>query len=249
MREQLIALAKLGRIDASTQELDRKLREIPKEVDDLRQNVSLLEGLLGKEREQLAEAEALFAEQDAQIKEYQGTLARSKAKAAKARNMREAEAVERELEAVRRSMRDREAEQEKLSAAIDKVRESLTQHETEFGGLRDMLTEKDSEAQAQITELEAEKATALSGREELTAVVPREILSRYERVRSRRETGVAEAVNGTCMGCRVALRPMQFVALQKMQSIESCPNCLRYLYIEEWLDDEEGGLAPEEPAS
>lgn len=245
MREQLIALAKLGRIDASTQELDRQLRDIPKEVDDLRENVSLLEGLLGKEREQLAEAEALGTAQEEQIKEYQGTLARSKAKAAKARNMREAEAVERELEAVRRSMRDREAEQEKLAGEIGKVKESLTQHESEFSGLRDMLTEMEAKAQERTAELEQELAVAQAGREELTAVIPKDVLSRYERVKARRDgAGLAEAVNGTCMGCLVSLRPMQFVALQKMKSIETCPQCQRFLFMSSWIDEGEGGESP-----
>ena len=41
VREQLVALAKLGRIDASTHEFDQELKEIPKEVDQLRESVSL----------------------------------------------------------------------------------------------------------------------------------------------------------------------------------------------------------------
>jgi hypothetical protein len=49
----MVALAKLGRIDASTHELDRELKEIPKEIDSLREAVSLLEGLLAKERSDL----------------------------------------------------------------------------------------------------------------------------------------------------------------------------------------------------
>ena len=53
VREQLVALAKLGRIDASTQDVDRELQEIPKEVNSLRESVSLLEGLLAKERNDL----------------------------------------------------------------------------------------------------------------------------------------------------------------------------------------------------
>ena len=56
VREQLVALAKLGRIDASTQDVDRELAEIPKEVDSLRESVALLEGLLAKERNDLEQA-------------------------------------------------------------------------------------------------------------------------------------------------------------------------------------------------
>jgi len=68
VREQLVALAKLGRIDASTQDVDRELAEIPKEVNSLRENVSLLEGLLAKERNELEKAQTLRDQQDVLLK-------------------------------------------------------------------------------------------------------------------------------------------------------------------------------------
>jgi len=238
VREQLVALAKLGRIDASTRDLDAQLKAVPAEVDELRENVSLLEGLLAKERDQLSEAERLRDEQDALIKEAQETLARAKAKSAKARNAREAEAVERELDAVRRGMRDREAEREKLTAAIAKVAESLAKHEEEFGGLRDLLAEKDAEAQKSLAELNAERDVALAGREELVKGVPAQVVRRYEMVRQRVGFATAEALDGTCMGCRMSLRPMQFIAVQRANSFEECPHCMRFLIDPEWLEAE-----------
>lgn len=238
MREQLVALAQLGRIDASTRDLDAKLKEVPAEVQELRENVAFLEGLLAKERDQLNEAQALRDEQDGQIKEAQETLARSKAKSAKATNAREAEAVERELEAVRRSMREREAERDKLTAAIAKVADSLAQHEKEFGGLRDLLTEKDAEAQKVVGELEAKRSEALAGREDLTKQLPPQILRRYEMIRERVGMATAEAVNTTCMGCRMSMRPMQFIAVQKAESFEQCAHCKRFLVDPSWIEVE-----------
>jgi len=238
VREQLVALAKLGRIDASTRDLDERLRSIPAEVDELRENVTILEGLLAKERDQLLEAQKLRDDQDEQIKAAGDTLARSKAKAAQARNAREAEAVERELEAVRRTMRDREAEREKLTGAIEKVSSSLEKHEQEFGGLRDMLAEKEAEAQKQVAEVEAERSKALAGREEITKLLPGDVLRRYERIRGRFGMATADAVDGTCMGCRLSMRPMQFIAVQRGETFEECPQCKRFLVDPAWLEAE-----------
>src|SRR3954469_24257746 len=86
VREQLVALAKLGRIDASTQDLDRELKEIPKEVDGLRESVTLLEGLLARERNQLEEAQRLRDQQDGLLKEAGESISRTKAKSSKAKN-------------------------------------------------------------------------------------------------------------------------------------------------------------------
>ena len=242
VREQLVALAKLGRIDASTHDLDRELKEIPKEVDELRQSVALLEGLLAKERADLEAAQALRDQQEALIREANDGISRAKAKSAKAKNAREAEAVERELEAVRRSLKDRETERDKLTTAIEQVQKSLGQHETEFAGLREVLTAKDADAQARMSVIEAKRKEALHGRDELVAQVPRDILMRYDAIRGRRGTGVAEAREGVCQGCRMSVRPMQYIVIQREEGIERCAQCQRYLYLGSWLSDDAASL-------
>lgn len=248
VREQLVALAKLGRIDASTQALDKELAEIPKELTTLRESVALLEGLLAKERNDLEQAQKLRDQQDAALKEAADGIARAKAKAAKAKNAREAEAVERELEAVRRTIKDREAERDRLIAAIGTVQNSLAQHETEFAGLRELLAQKDTEAQQRIAELEAERAKARHGRDDLLPLVPKDMLARYDAVRGRRQTGVAEVKDGICQGCRMAVRPMQYIVIQREEGIERCAHCQRYLYWGPWLADDPAALEAGEGA-
>jgi uncharacterized protein len=242
VREQLVALAKLGRIDASTQDLDRELKEIPKEVDALRESVALLEGLLAKERNDLDQAQKLRDQQDVLLKEASDGISRAKAKAAKAKTAREAEAVERELEMARRMVKEREVERDKLGVAITSVQGSLTQHEAEFSGLKEMLQHKDGEAQIRIAELEAKRSAALHGRDELAALVPKDMLSRYDQVRLRRAAGVAEVKEGICQGCRMAVRPMQYIVIQREEGVERCAHCQRYLYWGPWLAEDNATL-------
>lgn len=242
VREQLVALAKLGRIDASTQDLDRELKEIPKEVDALRESVSFLEGLLAKERNDLDQAQKLRDQQDTLLKEASDGISRAKGKAAKAKNAREAEAVERELETARRMVKEREVERDKLVAAIAAVQGSLTQHETEFAGLKEMLQQKDGEAQTRIAELQEKRNVALHGRDDLAAHVPKDILARYDQVRMRRSVGVAEVKDGICQGCRMAVRPMQYIVIQREEGIERCSHCQRYLYWGPWLAEDNAAL-------
>ena len=242
VREQLVALAKLGRIDASTQELDRELKEIPKEVTQLRESVALLEGLLAKERSELEQAQKLREQQELLLKDAADALSRAKAKGAKAKNAREAEAVERELESSRRTIKERELERDKLHAAIAQVSGSLSQHETEFGGLKEMLAEKSAEADARIAVLEGQRKQALSGREDLLPGIPKDVLARYDAIRARRVTGVAEVRDGICQGCRMAVRPMQFIVIQREEGIERCSHCQRFLYWGLWLNEDAATL-------
>ncbi len=242
VREQMVALAKLGRIDASTHELDRELKEIPKEVDSLREAVSLLEGLLAKERSDLEQAETLRTTQETLIKEAQDAISRSKAKSAKAKNGREAEAVERELETNRRTVKEREAERDKLSAAIQQVQKSLGQHETEFLGLKEMLTQKEAAGQARTAELNVKRDLALTGRGAIAELIPKDIVRRYDAFRIRKGSGVAEVRDGICLGCRVSVRPQQHIVIQREQAIEQCNQCQRYLYLASWVADDAATL-------
>lgn len=242
VREQLVALAKLGRIDASTHEFDKELREIPKEVDQLKESVALLEGLLAKERRDLEEAQRLCDQQDVGAKEAADDISRTKAKGAKAKTAREAEAVERELEVLRRTQKEREAERERLQAAITQVKTSLEQHQAELTGLREHLAQRDAEAQVRIAELEEKRGKAQFGREELAVLVPRDVLSRYDALRNRKGTAVAEVCDGICQGCRMSIRPMQYIVIQREEGIERCAHCQRYLYWGRWLTEDAGVL-------
>ena len=242
MRQQMVALAKLGRIDASTQELDKELREIPREVDSLRESVAVLEELLARERNQLEQAQKLGEQQEVALREAIDALSRAKAKSAKAKNAREVEAVERELGVSRRTIKEREAERDKLKGAIEQVRTSLEQHEVEFGGLKEVLAQKSAEADARISVLQAQRTEALSGRDALLPAIPRDILTRYDAIRGRRVTGVAEVRDGICQGCRMAVRPMQYIVIQREEGVERCSHCQRYLYWGPWLRDDEAAL-------
>jgi uncharacterized protein len=238
IRDQLVALAKVGRIDASTQELDRELKEIPEEIAKLKESVALLEGLLGKERRELEEAERLRDQQETAIRESADAISRAKAKTAKAKTAREAEAVERELEVLRRTQKEREAERERLVAAIAQVTSSLDQHEQEFTALREMLQQKDTEAQVRVADLEQQRTHALFGRDELAVLVPKDVISRYDALRARRGTAVAEVKEGICQGCRMSVRPMQYIVIQREEGIERCAHCQRYLYLGRWLSED-----------
>ena len=120
VREQLVALAKLGRIDASTHDFDQELKEIPKEVDQLRESVSLLEGLLAKERRDLEEAQRLCELQDTGVKEAADGIAKAKAKSAKAKNAREAEKIA-AAEALAKELAEKDAAEAAAAAAAEQA--------------------------------------------------------------------------------------------------------------------------------
>lgn len=230
MLEQLAALAKISVIDAEALRTDIALKEIPEHIAEFEGNVKRLAEFLGVERVELHEAEVLLAAQEEELQNQSQALARSKAKGARARNMREADAVERELDVIRRSTKEREEEREKLRAAIAKRRVSITKHESELAELERLSVEEKRVAETRVAELQAVREKVMAGRKELAIKLPPEILKRYELIRDKRQAGAVAIKANICAGCNTSLRPNQVIAVLRGETFEQCPRCQRLLY-------------------
>lgn len=235
MREELKALIKLAKIDETAREFDQELASIPDHLEELTADLRRLEALLESERQQLAEAERMAREAEEQTSQRNDMLVRARAKAAKAKSAREAEAAERELDAVRRTSRDRDDERKRLTETVDGLRETLATHEKELSEFRAEVDAEREKGEARLSEVKAKLDEINTGRGEVAKNVPRQALSRYERIRRSRPQPVVPVVDGTCTGCRLQITPMQFQQLHYVNSIEQCPHCMRFLYLEETL--------------
>ena len=241
MIEQLAALAKIAEIDAEALRADNELRDIPIRMEALEGDVKKLGELLAAEKQELSDADRLLNAQDEELNNQSQALARSKAKGARVRNTREADAVERELETIRRLMKEREAERDSLREAIGKRRGSVDKHEREFGEFESYAKQEREKAEARLTELTQVRERILSGRSELAGKVPPDVLRRYEMIRSKRQgIGVAAIKDSTCSGCFVVLTPQQVIAIQRAEDFAQCPRCQRILYspeaVAKWSD-------------
>jgi predicted nucleic acid-binding Zn-ribbon protein len=247
--EQLVALAKIADIDAEALRADTELREIPQRMGTLQGDVKKLGELLAAEKQQLLDADKLLGAQEEEINNSSQALAKSKAKGARIRNTREADAVERELETIRRLMKDREAERDTLREAIGKRRGSLEKHEREFAELEKFAAEEQAKADTRLAELNQVRDRILAGRSELVAKVPADVLKRYEMIRSKRQgVGMAAVKDSTCSGCFVVLAPQQVLSIKRGDEFAQCPRCQRILYSPEALAKYTDG-APSTPSS
>ena len=87
--------------------------------------------------------------------------------------------------------------------------------------------------QARARTAEDEKASRDFHREraEIVSAVTPAVYQRYERVRkARKGIGIAEAVDGRCSACNMAMRPQFFQDLKRGAEVMSCESCLRILY-------------------
>ncbi|MEM9195901.1 MAG: C4-type zinc ribbon domain-containing protein [Myxococcota bacterium] len=223
---------RLGEIDDAARELQSELKSLPAGIEEMKSDLERLEGMLGQERVELDEAKTLQVSHEDEVKNANELLTRAKAKGAKAKNAREVEAAEREMQNARQTIRDREQDQLKLMEAIEQKAESLTERERKLEEFRKIYEEESTAAKTRMTELETKIGEITKGRDEEAAKIDRTLVSRYNRIRAKHGTAIAEVrTHGTCQGCRLRIPPQQYNTMQRGESIEQCPHCLRFLYL------------------
>ncbi len=237
MREELVALAKLAEMDDSARDIDAELKQIPQRLEELRNNVQTLENMLAQERQQLAEAEQLKIQQSGELKERNEGLQRARKKAAQASSIREADAAEREVDANRRAIREREEELGRIGDAIAAKTASLAEREKDFEEAKGVLQSQEESSKTRVAELEEQRGKLLDGRDVLAAKVSRPVIKRYERLK----TGIANAViiisDGTCTACRMALPPQLTIELHRANELHQCPHCRRIIIHKTVVED------------
>ena len=237
MREELVALAKLAEMDDSARDIEAELKQIPERLEELRSGVQMLESLLAQERQQLAEAEQLKAQQAGELKERGEGLQRARKKVAQASSIREADAAEREVEANRRAIKEREEELGRIAEAIEAKTASLAEREKDFEEARGVLKSEEESSVSRVAELQGERGKLLTGRDELTAKISSQVIKRYERLRTGLTNAVVIINDSTCTACRMALPPQLTIELQRADELHQCPHCRRIIIHKRVIED------------
>jgi predicted nucleic acid-binding Zn-ribbon protein len=237
LRDTLRALIRLAEVDALARGIDERLKGIPAELEERRAAVRALESLVDRQKATIVEAERLLGQQDTDIAARNDSLSKAKAKSAKARTMREAEAAERELDGIRRSIKDGETEKERLRERVTQTRAGLDEPEKTLADQKAELASAEAAAEAKLAELRLEREKVVSGRDEWTKKIDKQYLRLYDRLRTKIVPAVCEVVGETCIGCRMKFPPQRYLQLRRGADIMQCQSCQRIVYHKDILGD------------
>ena len=246
MREHLLGLYQIQKIDVAIHDLREKKALIPVELE------SLLHELNGLK----AEVESLSQEGEEQTREasnlqsvVQGETIKLKkweARLKEIRNQREFQALSREIEGSKRANRDTEEKIMEVWKAKEDVDARLEQKRIRLVELESAYAGRQEEISGALLEVEQLLDGEIARRDELKPSIPERLWRRYSQIRDkRRGVGLVLAQTGSCGGCNVRLPPQQFNVLQRGDTLEQCPSCHRILLFAGFTDV----LEPTEEAS
>ena len=229
MREQLEALEELAKADLARRQVDIELGELKSHIETLQGQVDRIRELLDRERKQLAEDEKARLSHSAELEAIAEKTARSKKRHENAKNNRELEATSRELEVLRQEKDERAAKAASLDEVTAQRRASIQRHEGEFAQLVDELKAEETQAQHRREELLGQKLSADGERKKVEGRLRKDILAIYDRVATKRGTGVSDCSGGVCRSCHISLPPQLYNTVLNADRIHQCPNCQRIL--------------------
>lgn len=226
---QLILLQKtdteIRRLEADIAAIPQRRAEIETEFDQRAFEIRGLETRRDEAQTARARLETELAETRAKVERAERNLMSSK-------KQDEYTAAIREADAARKHISQLETQILEKMEGFEQAEKDLSEREPEVARLRSEMEERLKEFEAQ-TSAQTEKLTAARReRERLAADLPKNVITLYNRISTRIRDGVAvaEARNGSCTACFMALRPQVMAEVRRGDDVITCDNCNRILY-------------------
>ena len=228
--DQIRALEELAAMDAEVKALEEKLAEERGVLSTLKDSLKKLEERRDIDRATVGAADKQRQELSIDVRTMTQQVEHSREKLNRSRTERESQAAQRELEELRKLIRDREDEVQRIDGDTASVRVQLEATEAEHRKVSAELAAKEGDIQAKVDQLENDRQAKGGGRDTIVKRLPPVMFRRYEMIRGRRGTAIAQTSDGTCNKCNMALPPQLFHKLRREPLIEQCPSCNRIIY-------------------
>ncbi len=239
MKDQLLLLEELQRHDAKLQEAEIALKTLPEKLQLLKNDLAKFDALLARERDSLAETEKFRRDLEGQLKADEANIARAKSKLQQVKTSKDYMAAQREIEATRKAVGDREEEVLKLIDAIEATKKTIGAHEQDVAELRAHVEDEEKATSAKLADVRARTAGERQARDAIAAKVRADVLKRYSSIRLRRGLAVVPVAKGVCQGCHMTIPPQLYNLLQRGTTMETCPQCHRIIYWSDLLREKE----------
>lgn len=142
-------------------------------------------------------------------------------------SVKDVEALQSEIASLQNRQNNLEEIQLNVMERVETADEAVAQVDAERAGLQELLDEVVAKRDAQLVELEAERARLTADRESLAPGIPADLLALYDQRRARGGIGAALFRAGTCGACKMSLtgNDLQAVRAAPSEDVVQCPEC------------------------
>jgi len=226
-----MAVIRLQNLDNRITELTREIAALPKHIAEIEKKLHIHERKLEGDRAALLANQKERKGLEAEIQVQEQKISKLKDQMLSAKTNEQYRAFQHEIEYCEKEIRRSEdrildlmAESEPLDKNMKSAEAALKEEKAQVEAETQQARERTAADQAALAELQGERKT-------IAGSVDPNIYRRYEMIRKHRGgIAVAEAADGRCSCCHMAMRLQFFQDLKRNEQVMFCESCGRILH-------------------
>ena len=232
MKAELQQLVALQNLDTRIRTLEKELEAIPERRAEIEREFDQRAFEIRALENRRDEAKHTRARLENEVMEQRGRAERADRNLMSSKRQEEYTAAIREADAARKQISTLETQILEQMEILDQAEGALKERADEISSLNSDRESRLSGFDVETNKQSEDLKSARSEREQVFGALPKAMSGLYARISARIRDGVAvaEARNGACTACFMALRPQVMAEVRRGGEVITCDNCNRILY-------------------
>lgn len=234
MREQILVLEALQKIDLELSELEVHLTEYPEKISALEEELKTSRDILSNLNNQKEELVKVRSQIENDISQNEESIKKSEEKLFEIKTHKEYQALQKEIAETKRSNSDHEEKLLEEMEKIEKLEKEISEKTEKLEAMETEYQEKISEYTLELEEIKTAHEPKVKEKEDTVRKLDPELLPLYEKILKKNNGEVlAIAKNEVCTGCYMNVPAQLFNEILTFTRIIQCPSCQKILYCED----------------
>ena len=232
MKAELQQLVALQNLDTRIRTLEKELEAIPERRAEIERQFDQRAFEIRALETRQDEAKHTRARLENEVMEQKGRAERADRNLMSSKRQEEYTAAIREADAARKHISTLETQILEQMEILEQAEGALKERADEIASLNSDRESRLSAFDVETNKQSEDLKSARSEREQVFGALPKAMSGLYARISARIRDGVAvaEARNGACTACFMALRPQVMAEVRRGGEVITCDNCNRILY-------------------
>ena len=230
MQSEVEVLLALQEDDARIKELEQRLHALDPRMAALDKKRENAQTAVDRSRAAVETEERRQRELQGMIAQHKQMQEKNLAQLDAVKRLKEATAAMAQVESARRIIADDESELQALNRRIGELRTTVVTNEANLASVEEEQAAAREEIAKERTEIDASLAEARTTRNGKTGAVPRPLLGKYDRIRTRRAQALYPLRGESCGNCDTAIPMQRRNQMAVNGPIDVCEACGVLLY-------------------
>jgi predicted nucleic acid-binding Zn-ribbon protein len=231
MHPDVTALLAVQHEDLGLYALEARLASLTPRLAALEKERGKVASALERAQKAVEAEEARHREARGRTETHRQLMERSQRQYESVTSPREATAAMTQLDQTKRMVEESERDAAHIQGRVNEMRHQIADLERQLAEVESRQAEARASIDTDRAAIEREIAEARKKRDETARAVPRPILGKYDRVRSRRRSETVFPLRGqSCSACDTAIPTQRRAAMAATGSLEMCEGCGVLLY-------------------